>query len=58
MKFIPIMFNANGTKQQSDLNFRKRNKFKGLTALVDRLCLSVGWENGPERSLKTVSFNL
>ena len=23
-----------------------------------RLCLSVGWDNGPERGLKTVSFNL
>ena len=29
---------------------------KALTALVGRLSLSVGWENGPE--LKTVSFSL
>ena len=30
---------------------------KALTALVGRLSLSVGWENGSERVLKTVSFN-
>ena len=27
---------------------------KALTTLVDRLSLSVDWENGPERRLKTV----
>ena len=32
-------------------------KIKVLTALVDRLSLSVGWENGPERGLKTVLLN-
>ena len=33
-----------------------KSKFeKALTALVDRLSLGVGWENGPERELKTVS---
>ena len=31
---------------------------KVLIALVGRLSLSVGWENGPERGLKSVSFNL
>ena len=31
-------------------------KIKALTALVGRLSLSVDWENGPERKLKTVSF--
>ena len=30
---------------------------KALTALVGRLSLSVGWENGPKQGLKTVSFN-
>ena len=30
-------------------------EIKALIALVDRLFLSVGWENGPEQ--KTVSFN-
>ena len=30
---------------------------KALRALVGRLSLSVGWENGPERRLETVSFN-
>ena len=30
---------------------------KALTALVSRLSLSVGWENGLERGFKTVSFN-
>ena len=30
-------------------------KFKALTVLVARLSLSVDWENGPERGLKTVS---
>ena len=30
---------------------------KALTALVGQLSLSVGWENGPEQRLKTVSFN-
>ena len=30
---------------------------KALTALVGRLSLSVGGENGPEQGLKTVSFN-
>ena len=30
---------------------------KALIALVGRLSLSVGWENGLERVLKTVSFN-
>ena len=32
-------------------------KIKMLTALVVRLCLSVGWENGLELELTTVSFN-
>ena len=32
---------------------------KALIALVGRLSLNVGWENGPERGLKKiVSFNL
>ena len=30
---------------------------KALTALMGRLSLSVGWENGPDHELKTVSFN-
>ena len=30
---------------------------RALTALLCRLSLSVGWENGPERGLKIVSFN-
>ena len=30
---------------------------KALTALVGRLSLSVGWENGLERGVKTVTFN-
>ena len=30
---------------------------KALTALVGWLSLSIGWENGPERGYKTVSFN-
>ena len=30
---------------------------KAMTTLVGRLSLSVGWENGPERRLKIVSFN-
>ena len=34
------------------------DKIKVLIALVGRLSLSVGWENGPELGLKTVSFNL
>ena len=29
---------------------------KALTALVGPLSLSIGWENGFERGLKTVSF--
>ena len=33
-----------------------RRKWKRIN-LVGRLSLSVGWENGPERGLKTVSFN-
>ena len=32
-------------------------KIKALTALADRLSLSVGWENGSEQRRKTVSFN-
>ena len=32
-------------------------KIKALTTLVDRLPQSVGWENDPDRGLKTVSFN-
>ena len=35
----------------------RRKKIKALTALVGRVSLSVGWENGPERELKTISFN-
>ena len=35
----------------------KTNKIKELTKLVGRLSLTVEWENGPERRLKTVSFN-
>ena len=40
-------------------NTTKRNssKIKALTALLGRLSLTVGWENGPERGLETVSFN-
>ena len=30
---------------------------KALTALVGQLFMNVGWENSPERELKTVSFN-
>ena len=30
---------------------------KALIALDGRLSLSVGWENGPERGHKTISFN-
>ena len=30
---------------------------KALTALVGQLSLSVDWENGPGRGLKTVSVN-
>ena len=32
-------------------------KIKALTALLGRLSLSVGLENGPEQGLKTVSSN-
>ena len=32
-------------------------EIKALTALVGRLSLSLGWENGPERGIKTVSLN-
>ena len=32
-------------------------KIKMLTALLVRMCLSVGWENGLELELMTVSFN-
>ena len=32
-------------------------EIKALTALVGRLSLSVSWEIGHERELKTVSFN-
>ena len=34
-----------------------KRTIKALTVLVGRLSLSVGWENGPERRPKTVSFN-
>ena len=34
------------------------NITKALIALVGRLTQSVEWENGPERELKTVLFNL
>ena len=30
---------------------------KALKVLVGRLSLNVGWESGPERGRKTVSFN-
>ena len=30
---------------------------KALTALVGRLCLSVGLENSPSRGFKTICFN-
>ena len=36
---------------------RLLHEIKALTALVDRLSLRVGWEDGPERELKTVSDN-
>ena len=32
-------------------------EIKALTAKVGRFSLSVGWENNPERGLKTISFN-
>ena len=31
-------------------------KIKALTTLMGRLSLTVGWENRPERGLKTASF--
>ena len=34
-----------------------KEKIEVLTALIGRLSLNVGWENGPERGLKTVLFN-
>ena len=34
----------------------KQSQIKTLTALMGQLSLSVGWENGPERGLKTVIF--
>ena len=37
--------------------YEPQYEIKALTTLVDRLSLSVGWGNGPERGLKTVSFN-
>ena len=37
-------------------NYRNNNKIKALTALVGRLSLSVGWRNGPEQRLRTISF--
>ena len=39
------------------LSYIFTNIIKALTALTDQLSLSVGWENGLEQGLKTVSFN-
>ena len=36
---------------------KPHNHIKALTPLVAGLSLSIGGENGPERGLKTVSFN-
>ena len=36
---------------------KMKEKIKALAALMGQLSLSVGWENGPERGLNTVSFN-
>ena len=33
------------------------HKMKALTALVGRLSLTVGWNNGPKQGFATVSFN-
>ena len=45
------MTEHNGTIGMTDI-------IKALTALVGRLSLSVGWENGPERGRKTDSLIL
>ena len=37
---------------------RHRQRIKVLIALVGRLSLCVGWENGPECGLTIVSLNL
>ena len=37
--------------------FSEERPVKALTTLVGRLSVSVGWVNGPERELKTVSAN-
>ena len=42
----------------SDITIMRCADIAKMTAVMSRLSLSVGWENGPERGLKTVSFNL
>ena len=42
---------------QTPTSLHEPSIIKALTALVGRLSLSVGWENGLERGLKAASFN-
>ena len=49
---IFAMFNIS-TKKIAN---RRTSRIKVMAALVGRLSLSIVWENGPERGMKTVSF--
>ena len=46
------------SNEYNNICFHGDIRIKALVALVSRLSLSVGWKNGPERGLMTVSFNL
>ena len=48
---------TNNDKTQRYVAIIDIQRIKALIALVGRLSLIVGWENGPEHGLKTASFN-
>ena len=52
----PITARCKFIKNAYWVAIRATRKIKAPIALVGRLSLSVGWENGPELVLKTVSF--
>ena len=55
---IPVTaYNIRFDEIQNKKKWNNTKQIKALTALMGLLSQSVGWENGPERGLETVSFN-
>ena len=56
-RMLPTSAGVEPATSWSPVGRRIQVSHRGGLALVGRLSLSEGWENGPERELKTVSFS-